>query len=440
MGIENFNSQLFDIAGRLISCIVSTVIIFQFFDARYERIYQKRIIYIGVKVITCILNLVLYLLNNPIINISYWLTIILLASKFLYINSAKNKVKYLGINISFLFAYSICESIGCVVVSTVINILKVAQSDYIVSFVYTIGGSASAILFYYLVIQRLFVKDRNRKKTAPQYFIYTVITIFVLVNIGSILFLLQHELSKKDYVFLLLDAVLVIMLNLYLFYLLDVFSENKILKYKLAMYEQQAISNYEYYAKQIDSNKKALSVIHDIRKHISVLEGLKKTPISEHLQGYTDSFEEMIQPLIVKQYSDSPILNIILNDKEDCCKKYDIDLDIDIQHISINFMKPIDITTIFGNLLDNAIEASQYADEKKIWLKIYPFNGLIYIHLSNTHSNSIHWRTNGRPQSTKGVGHGIGLENVENTLVQYNGNMQISSEANLFSVEIIFSK
>lgn len=440
MGIENFNSQIFDITGRLISCIVSTVIIFQFFDARYERIYQKKIVYIFLKFIVCTLNLVIYFLDNPMVNMSYWILIIMLASIFLYSCDQKGRIRYYLINVSFLFAYSFCEAFGGILIDLGIKILDIKQKSEVISFVCIISSSISAILLYYLLLRRLLAREKKKKVSITQYIIYAIISVYVLVNLGGILFLMQHNLRSSDYLFLLLDAILVIILNLYLFYLLDIFAENKSLKYKLLLYENQAKSNYEYYAKQIDSNKKALSVIHDIRKHIRVLEELKQTPISVQLQGYTDSFEEMIQPLLIKQYCDSPILNIILNDKVDYCKNYNIDFDIDIQHISIDFMKPIDITTIFGNILDNAIEASQYSEEKRIQLKIYPFNGLIYIHLTNTYNQPIRWRLNGKPQSEKGKGHGIGIENVENTLARYNGNMQMTTVGNLFTVEIIFSK
>ena len=34
-----------------------------------------------------------------------------------------------------------------------------------------------------------------------------------------------------------------------------------------------------------------------------------------------------------------------------------IDYDIQVDHVSLDFIDAIDVTTIFGNLLDNAIEA-----------------------------------------------------------------------------------
>ena len=440
MGINLTDGQLFDIVGRLISCMVSTLIIFRIFDVRYERVYPSKILYILVKSGCCVINWSLYFVNSPVINVLFWLFIILTISKVLYTDHQLKKRNYYFMNIAFFFICSICESIGALIVQAGVKILDISQNDAIISFIYTVGGSTSLILMYYLVLQRLFAAEKRRKTSTVQYIIYAGITAYVLVNIGSILFLLQHELGSKDYLFLLLDAVLVIVINLYLFHLLDIFSENKDLKYKLALYERQAKGNYEYYQKQIESNKKALRVIHDVRKHICVLEELKESQISAQLRGYTDSFEEMIEPLLIKQYSDNAILNIIINDKKEYCDKNGLNFVIDIQPVEIDFMKPIDITTIFGNILDNAIEACEKSVEKKISLSIYPFNGMVYTQISNSYEGSIRWNTHGRPLSMKGEGHGIGLENVEKTLQYYNGNIEFAAFDELFTVEVIISK
>ncbi len=121
-----------------------------------------------------------------------------------------------------------------------VEIMDITQKDSIISFVYTIGGSAIAILLYYLVLQRLFIGEKTKRIAVTQYWIYALISIYVLLNVGEILFLMKYELSGKDYLFLLLVAIFIIIINLYLFHLLDTFSENRDLKYKLALYERQA--------------------------------------------------------------------------------------------------------------------------------------------------------------------------------------------------------
>ena len=433
------DSQLFDLVGKLMSCIVSVLMVFQYFDTKCLRTYHSKFFYVGVKAVCCVLNFAVYLFDSPFANSSFWIVLVLLSSKFLYYEEKGNRAKYYLINIAFVLALSTCESIGCILVGAGVKIIGIIQHDSIISFVYTIGGSVSAILLYYLVLKRLFINDKTGKISISQYTIYAVITVYVLINIGEILFLIRHDLSSKDYIFLMADAVFVILINLYLFYMLDTFAENKDLKYKLALYERQAQSNYEYYAKKIESQKTAMSVIHDIRKHIKVMEEMKGYNASVEMEEYTNSFENMIAPLLVRQYCDNPILNIIINDKVDYCEKSGIEFKVEVERVSIDFIEPIDITTIFGNILDNAVEACEKAEDKKILLKIHPFNDLIYIQLSNSFWGNIKWNAKGFPLSGKGEQHGIGLNNVEKVLENYNGNMQFSVEGQVFAVEIMIS-
>lgn len=433
------DSQMFDIVGRIVSCIVTTYVFFRFIDSKYTRVYQKKIVYNTTKAICCFINLIIYYLNSPIANISFWIVVITLVSGFLYYDEKLSKVKYYFINISFIFAYSVCEGIGGILVGACVKIMNITQIGSVISFVCTIGGSTVAILLYYMVLQRLFISEKNKKVSVTQYSIYALISTYVLINIGEILFLMKYNLNNRDYLFLLLVAIFIIIINLYLFYLLDMFSENRDLKYKLALYERQAKSNYEYYAKQIESNKTALSVMHDVRKHIKIMEDLKRTSISVELQKYTDTFESMIEPLLIKQYCDNAILNIIINDKVDYCERHSILFSIEVKNICLNYMKPIDITTIFGNILDNAIEACEKEKQKNICLKIYPFNDFVYVQVSNTFSGKIKWDAKGKPISMRGEGHGIGLENVEKVLQEYNGSIQFSLVEEQFIVEIMFS-
>lgn len=260
-----------------------------------------------------------------------------------------------------------------------------------------------------------------------------------MLNIGQILFLLRHELNSKDGLYLLVDAVFIIFINLYLFYVLDALTENKDLKFRLALYERQSKSSYEYYLKQIESRRMVLSVIHDVKKHINVIKELANINLSTEVENYSESFEKLVMPLLSTQYSDNAILNVILNDKMDYCKKNRIRFDLDIQEVQLDLMEAIDITTLFGNILDNAVEASEKAEEKRIVLKIYPFNGFVFVQLTNTFKGTIKWDGKGKPLSERGEEHGIGLQNVENVLKRYNGNMQIGLSKSMFTVEIMFS-
>lgn len=436
------NMQLLDYAGKLISCIVTVFLVFQYFNTRYERQLSKRLPYIGWAVFCCALNLLVYLFNNPFLNITFWISVILITSKVFYYDLVLSKRRYYMMNVAFVFAISVCEAVGGILAETCIRLLhiEIEENASIIGFAFNLACVTASILLYYLFLRRLFIPKRTDRITFGEWAIYVVITAYALVNIGEILFLIKHGLSDRDYVFLMVDGIFIIVVNLYLFYLLDVFAENKDLKYKLMLYERQAQSNYEYYIKQMENHKKTLAVIHDVRKHMRIADAYEQQGQSEQRKEYADNFEEMIAPLLMFPYCENAILNIIINDKAEYCKEKNISFDVDIREVDLGFMQPIDITTIFGNLLDNAVEACEASEEKKIQLKIHPFNGLIYMKISNTYINDIQWDEKGRPVSNKGRDHGIGLENVEQTLQEYHGSLQMSAKEQVFTTEVMFNR
>lgn len=295
--MEYLNIQIFDITAKILSCIVSSVVIFCFFDARYERSYSEKFLYLLVKCVVILLSFVVNLFQLPIVNLSYWVLIILFASRFLYYGEQTGILKYYLLNVSFLFAYSLCEAAGGILVELGIRVLGIQQEASVISFVCSLSSSISVIFLYYLLLRRLIVKEKQQKVSVIQYVIYVLISAYVLINIGGILFLMQHTLTERDYLFLLLDAVLIIVINLILFYILDVIAKNNELKYKLSIYESQAKSNYEYYESLLQNNKKMMAAIHDIRKHVRVMEELQQPDKEAVLEEYMTSFEKMLDTL-----------------------------------------------------------------------------------------------------------------------------------------------
>lgn len=432
-------SQLFDIFGKLISCIFSSFMVFQYFDKKYIKIYNIKILYLGLRIVCCAANLYIYLQENPVLNLSFWLIMVTLIGMFFYYDDRLSKSKYFLTNIAFIFAYSICESVGGILANIFENLMGISQEKILSSCIYTISCSAVAVLLYYLILQRIFIGERIKKISVRQYSIYAVITICTLLNIGQILFMTKYELGYRECIFLILDSAFIIFINLYLLSVLDALTENKDLKYKLDLYERQAKSNYEYYIRQMESRKTVLSVIHDIEKHIKVLQELKGVNAQEEIEKYMGMFEETVSPLMFDQYCDNTTLNVIINDKMDYCRKNEIQFEVNIQEIEIEFMKPVDITTVFGNILDNAVIACENSERKQMKLKISPFNGFVFIQLSNTFSGKIFWDRKGMPVSQKGGRHGIGLENVENVLKSYCGEIQYKAEGDVFTIKIMFN-
>lgn len=431
--------QLLDYLGRFMSCTVTVFIMFRYFDTKYERRYGSRLLYTAIKALCLLANYMLYLIDAPIVNMMFWLIMTLFVGGIFYYDDHLGRVKFFIVNYVFVLSNAICEAVGVMLVNAANYFSRLNPDEYIFTFVRTVSGSAACVLLYYLVLKRIFIQKKAERILIVQYLIYAVAAVYVLVSIGEILVLGTQETDGIAFKFMILNAFFGIFLNLYLFYLLDAFAENKELKYRITLYERQEKLNYEYYAKQAENYKTALSVLHDIRRHVKVLEQLNQEEKFPEVQNYADAFENMLSPLLLKHYCDNVILNIIINEKVDFCKKNEIDFDVKVCSIDIDFMEPIDITTIFGNLLDNAVEACKGIKRGHIALEAGSFNGFIYVQLFNSFSKKTKWDVRGFPLSDKGEQHGIGLRNVEKILKKYNGNMEFSAEEGVFTVKILFS-
>lgn len=431
--------QLLDYLGRFMSCTVTVFIVFRYFDTKYERRYGSGLLYAVMKLLCLLANYMLYLIDIPIVNMTFWLVAILLIGGIFYYDDRLGRVKCFIVNYVFVLSNAICEAVGVMLVNAANYFLHRNTDESIFLFVRTVSGSAACILLYYLVLKRIFIPKRTEHILTVQYLIYAVAAVYALVSVGEILILGTQETDGIAFKFMILNAFFGIFLNLYLFYLLDAFAENKELRYRVALYEKQEKLNYEYYAKQADNYKNALSVLHDVRKHVKILKELNQEEKFPEVQKYANAFENLLAPLLLKHYCRNAILNIIINDKVDFCEKNKIDFDVKVCDIDIEFMEPIDITTVFGNLLDNAVEACIGTEGGHIVLEAGPFNRFIYVQLCNSISKKIKWDVRGFPVSDKGKQHGIGLRNVEKILKKYNGNMEFSAEGDVFKVKILFS-
>jgi sensor histidine kinase regulating citrate/malate metabolism len=104
------------------------------------------------------------------------------------------------------------------------------------------------------------------------------------------------------------------------------------------------------------------------------------------------------------------------------------------------FLEKIDICTIFGNLLDNAIEAAakvEKVENRWIHLKTATKQSHIIIKVTNSFSGEVR-KEAGQFASTKHrKGHGLGLLSIETCLKKYSGKMEIETVGDHFRVIVM---
>lgn len=294
----------------------------------------------------------------------------------------------------------------------------------------------SAIFF---VIYQLFVsrveKDIVDVTKGVRIFNFVLIPIFSILNIYLMLYVSSYAIENKMYLLIICDVVLIFILNIYLFSLLSKVSENAEIKGKLALYDQASDLQYRYYQEMEQKLEDSRKTVHDMKNHLQAMERLYQTGEAEKGRQYGDDLRQLLNSFSQDYYTDNRVLNIVINDKAERGRMSGVPVACALNQIDLSFMKEMDITTIFANLLDNAIEAACEAREP--WTKLKADNVRDFIVISVENSMKKSPVLNESWLNSNKEGHqGYGLENVKRALEKYNGHLRIETGENTFKVSL----
>ncbi len=135
-------------------------------------------------------------------------------------------------------------------------------------------------------------------------------------------------------------------------------------------------------------------------------------------------------------------LDTILTEKKLYCTKKHIKLSCIADGQKLDFMSDEDIYSLFGNVLDNAMEAVEKLDDDKrvIGLRIRAVGNLLSVNVHNYYQKRLKFE-DGIPQTTKTDKrfHGYGLKSVKYVCDKYGGDLSINAEHNVFTINVMFS-
>lgn len=322
----------------------------------------------------------------------------------------------------------------------VIFLITQYMSAYLVMMVYYSMNIETQISVYLLVVLRislilpatLILRMLIRKRYARGEK-YLKIRGMILVPIFSTVLLFMYIFSSDvfllrfGYGWLLLFCVLLIIMNLYCVYFWYDVAKSGELKHRLSMMQQQSELTLQYYKDLEENYGHSRKIIHDIRNHLAVIEQSAKMEES----NYIEDVHAMLNSLGMKFYTENRMLNIVLNDK---LKEFDPEqVECRLGGVNLDFISDMDITTIFANLLDNAVEAQPDRTTRGIKIKGEQIHDFIVIKLSNPWCGEYK-----EGKSTKDGHEGLGMQNVRSTLEKYHGELQIEQKHEMFSVILAF--
>lgn len=156
--------------------------------------------------------------------------------------------------------------------------------------------------------------------------------------------------------------------------------------------------------------------------------------------AYLDDLERSISIYNSAVQTGNETLDVVLTDKRLHCATHDIQFTCMAEGSRMDFMETMDIFSLFGNMLDNAIECeTALAPETRfIHLSVRAMNQLLLIHVENHFDGELELR-DGIPVTTKDDKdyHGYGMLSIRRIVEKYGGSFVISTEDRLFQIDIM---
>lgn len=295
---------------------------------------------------------------------------------------------------------------------------------------------AVEVLIIYFLFARKMRKYLNANEIKHDVLVIALAVLFITIVLCTIEDIYTHEipmvLRQTSNLFSVTCCVCVLLL-------LSGIQERKNLQGKMALL-QHAMKQKE---EQFSLSKEMIDLInikcHDMRHRISELQSGKSNLSNEEIK----EIEDAISIYDSNIHTGNNVLDVILTEKNLYCERYGIRFSCMIDGEKLSFMSEGDVYCLFGNIIENAIEAVSLLDEqdkRTINLVMRMNNNFLIIQTENYFNGDIRFENN-LPVTTKDDKnyHGFGIKSIKHIVDKYSGEMTCRAENNIFYLNILFS-
>lgn len=414
---------------------IETLIFFYYCKTIYETKF-KNIVSFGINLIAYAILLVIfrYVINNEIINSILFTIANILVINIAFFSSFKSSVFHSLVLIILLF---VSEFISASLLAINFN----SSSQTILNEYFEIGSALSGFLYFLLsrIVVKLSLKETNSKSwgkwailsVLPICSIF-IILVFRMFTNNIVLSISQNIICISSIAFLLLVNIIV-----YAIYEQAEKSNQKLIELELVNQKNDIDMKY---LELLEKKNETMNIMaHDYKNNLLTIAGMTdSSEINDYINNMVGEITKYNQIAKTK----NRLLDVILSKYTDICNNKGIKFETNIMTDNLIFINNYDISTLFNNILDNAVEAASLSSQKYIHLEI--------TNCLNTYHKVIATNScDAKPNSERGKlittkenkdAHGFGAKSIKKIVNKYKGEMQWEYDNDLkqFKLIIIF--
>ena len=260
-----------------------------------------------------------------------------------------------------------------------------------------------------------------------------IMTLTMLIMIYKIMYTVQ--VSQMSKYLIIIFSMMLILVDIIIYGMVLKLSKSNREEIRYKLMENQIEQQKKMLTSVLESNEKIRTLKHDIKNYLMTAIGLIDNKEYNKAKSYMlNLIGQEIDTIETFVTTNSQTLNI----KLDICNKNKIDWNVEITSDLTN-ISDVDISIIIGNLMDNAIEASQKVKNKPfIDIKIFDNKDYVNIIIRNKIDNSVLFLNPNLFTTKKDKNsHGIGLMSVKKIVKKYNGMYKVYEENKMLVVNIM---
>lgn len=204
----------------------------------------------------------------------------------------------------------------------------------------------------------------------------------------------------------------------------------------LVLHHQMTEQSYQVLKEGSDATR---HFVHDVKHHLLNLREYVKEGNLEKVEKYLDEIEDGYIEVSDKEWTGNAFLDFIINQKKGKAESKHIAFEIDSEFIPVWGFTDCEISSVFGNLLDNAIEASEKVDmpDRSIQIHMKKRGNVVAVRIINDIAGRPIWHKGNLVSDKKEQGvHGYGLKSVKQTVEKRDGYFVCHADDKKFWVDI----